>query len=167
MSEDKEQWEKVIEYEIRFYLNIEEYKNELIDRYYESQMIRFPVTQFDEDLGRIYLYCPRTETQAIRRIEGKELIIKLLKRATKRYHRLNNAFSQLTDDEINIISMLYLEGTDHLPKDFIARQLGLKNAKNLDVAKERILNKLLASYEKERPEIDEDEESIKELRYDT
>jgi hypothetical protein len=55
---NREKWEKVIEHELDFYINIQAYENELVERYYESQMIKYPSTVFDEDQGTVYLSGP-------------------------------------------------------------------------------------------------------------
>jgi hypothetical protein len=143
-----EKWEKVIEYELNFYANIQEYEDRLLEQLYESQVIHYPVTTFDEDLGRVYRSCPGTEDQALYRIEVRESIEALLKRAVKRINRLNNALAQLKEDELDIISIYYFEkGLSDLRK---ARTLGFGTVKQFTDKKEKILKKLFSIYEKER-----------------
>lgn len=148
-----EHWEKIIEYEIEFFVNIDEYESRLREWYYESQLIQYPVAVYDEGTGQIYHRCPGTEAQALSRIESKELLESRLKQADKRWKRLNNAFKQLTDKEINLVSFLYFEETKHIPKSIAAGVLGYSTVRNMMTAKERILKKLFAIYEKDRREL--------------
>lgn len=143
-----EKWEKVIEYELEFYANIQEYEDRLLRQLYESQMIQYPGTVFDEEQGKIYLAGPNTEEQALYRIEARESIESLLKKAVKRINRLNNALAQLKEYELNIISIYYFEkGLSDIHK---ARTLGFRTLKQFMDEKELILKKLFAMYEEER-----------------
>jgi hypothetical protein len=143
-----EKWEKVIEYELEFYANIQEYEDRLLRQLYESQMIQYPGTVFDEEQGRIYLAGPNTEEQALYRIEARESIEALLKKAVKRINRLNNALAQLKEYELDIISIYYFEkGLSDIRK---ARTLGFRTLKPFMEEKEIILKKLFAMYEEER-----------------
>jgi hypothetical protein len=149
-----EKWENVIEYELDFYFNIQEYEDNLMERYYESQVIHYPVTVFDEDQGRVYLAGRDTEDQAIYRMEVKESIIALLRKAVKRITRLNNAISQLNEDEQDIIWMFYLERD--MPELHMARTLGYRTQKEFMKEKEKVLKKLFRIYEKERMQVHQD-----------
>lgn len=143
-----EQWEKIIESEIQFYLNVQEYENDLLNRYYESQVIHVPVTTYDEDLGRVYLSCPTTEEQVISRMESKAAIENLLRRAAGRINRLNRALAQLTPEELDVISVYYFEGfTSELR---MARTLGFKTVKDFIREKDRVLKKVFECYQEER-----------------
>jgi hypothetical protein len=143
-----EQWEKVIEYELEFYVNIQEYEDKWLERLYESQMIRYPTTTFDEEGGRVYLSCPNTEDQALARIEARESIEALLKKAVKRINRLNNALAKLNEEEQDIISIFYFERD--LSELHIGRTLGFRTRKEFMDKKEMVLKKLFSMYEKER-----------------
>lgn len=147
-SYTKEQWEKVIEHELNFYVNIQEWEDKLLEGYYESQMIRYPVTTFDEEVGRVYLSCPTTEEQALYRIQVKESVQALLKKAVKRINRLNNALAQLNEHEQDIISSFYFERD--LPELYMARSLGYSTKRAFLEEKQKVLKKLYAIYEKER-----------------
>lgn len=144
----REKWEKVIEHELDFYINIQAYENELVERYYESQMIKYPSTVFDEDQGTVYLSGPNTEDQALYRMEVKEAIQNLLRKAVKRINRLNNAIAQLEEIEQDIISMFYLERD--LTELQMARTLGFRTRNEFLKKKEAALRKLFAIYEQER-----------------
>ena len=74
--------ESIIEYEIQFYLKYPEYVADIRDRITENELdIKVPITRYDE-MG-IYIYCPSTESQAIRRIEVRESLENALKRMKK------------------------------------------------------------------------------------
>lgn len=144
-----EYWEKVIEHELEFYANIRTYEEELLDRLRENEMsFQYPVTIFDEVEGRVYRACAGTEEQALSRIEKRESIETLLKKAAKRINRLNNAITQLDELEQDIISIFYLE--KDLSELHMVRLLGFRTRKEFLLKKEQALKKLFSIYEKER-----------------
>lgn len=145
-----EHWEKVIEYELEFYVNIQEYEDKCLERLYESQVIHYPTTIFDEEGGKVYLSCPTTEEQAIARIEARESIEALLKKAVKRINRLNNALAQLSKEEQDVISLFCFE--KDVSELHMARMLGFRTKTEFVKEKERVLKKLFSVYEKERSE---------------
>lgn len=149
-----EKWEKVIEHELEFYSNIQQYENGLLERYYESQTIHYPTTVFDEEGGRVFLSCPGTEDQAIARMEAKTAIEALLRKAVKRINRLNRALAQLDKTEMDIISIFYIE--KGLSELHMARTLEYRSRKELMNEKTAVLKKLFAIYEKEREEADKE-----------
>lgn len=149
----EEHWEKVIEHEIEFYVNIQQYEDRWMGRLYESQAIHYPTTTFDEEVGRVYLSCPGTEEQAIARIEARESIEALLKKAAKRINRLNNALAQLNEREKDIISIFYFERASEL---HMVRTLGYSTKNEFVKEKERVLKKLFSIYEKERMQANEE-----------
>lgn len=147
-----EQWEKIIEYELEFYSNIQQYEDRLLERYYESQAIHYPTTVFDEDSGKVYLTCPGTEEQAIARMEAKAAIEGILRKAVKRINRLNRALAQLEKDELDIISIFYIERD--LSELHMARTFGFRTKKEFMDRKTKVLKKLFAMYVKERKEVE-------------
>jgi len=158
-----EHWERVIEHELDFYFNIQEYENKLLERFYESQMIQYPVTVFDEEQGRVYLAGPNTEDQALYRIETKKSIEALLKKAVKRITRLNNALSQLDELKLDVITLFYLDRD--LSELHMARTLEFRTKKEFMKKKEKVLKKLFSIYEKERANTVRDfNRSLKEER---
>jgi hypothetical protein len=140
-----EQWEKLIEQEIFFYLNFQEYEAEIKERLLENELdIQYPVTRFDAVAGRIYRYCPSTEEQALKRIEVREALTSLLERAKKRVERFWRAYNQLTENEQKLIYYTYFEP--------IYTDLGFKSTKELHQARQEVLKKMLRFYEREREE---------------
>ncbi|MEH7440472.1 hypothetical protein V7182_23780 [Neobacillus drentensis] len=158
-----EKWERIIEHELHFYINIQEYENKLLERLYESQRIQYPGTIFDEEEGRVYLSGPNTEDQALYRMEVRESIEALLKKAVKRINRLNNALAQLSEKEQDVISIFYFERD--LPVLHMARTLGFSTQNEFMKKKETVLKKLFSIYEKERSDAHEDfRKALKEER---
>lgn len=155
-----EPWERVLEIEFEFYRNIQNYEDDLMDCYYRSQVIDYPVTKFDDVLG-VYLSCQRTEVQVMRRMESKAAIESILSRAVKRIKRLLDAIQKLEEKEQNVIWMFYIE--KDMPVIHLASYLNYRTKKEFMFDKDRILKKLFAIYEKERLEaIQEREEIAKE-----
>lgn len=150
-----EQWEKVIETELDFLYHSPEYEAELLDRLRENEMnIQYPVTHFDSEQGRIYRSCPGTEEQAIRRIEIREAIETIMAHMNKRIKRLSNAIHQLSEEEQDLISWVYIERDT--PEIYMARSLGFRTIKEFRKAKKQTLLKLLDIFEKERDERDKE-----------
>jgi hypothetical protein len=146
-----EQWENVIEQEIFFYLNFKEYEAEIHERLRENELdIQYPITRFDEVEGRIYRSCPSTEEQALKRIEVREALTAILERANKRIERLFRAYSQLTEEEQELIHYTYFEPiyTDYR----LAVILEFESTKELLQARQEALKKMLHFYESEREE---------------
>ncbi|MED4903963.1 hypothetical protein [Parageobacillus thermoglucosidasius] len=146
-----EQWEKLIEQEIFFYLNFQEYEAEIHERLLENELdIQYPITRFDEVEGRIYRCCPSTEEQALKRIEVREALTSLLERAKKRVERFVRAYNQLTENERELIYYTYFEPiyTDYR----LAVILDFKSTKELHQARQAVLKKMLRFYEREREE---------------
>jgi hypothetical protein len=144
-------WENVIVHELLFYANFKQYEAELKDRLKENDLdIKYPTTTFDEEQGRVYRSCPGTEEQAIRRIEVREAIESLHKRATKRMERLAKALQQLDDDEFEIISIAYLEG-DITEKNMV-RTARFRSKREFHDTKRKALLKMASFFEKDREE---------------
>ena len=146
-----EQWEKLIEQEIFFYLNFQEYEAEIKERLLENELdIQYPVTRFDAVAGRIYRYCPSTEEQALKRIEVREALTSLLERAKKRVERFVRAYNQLTKNEQELIHYTYFEPiyTDYR----LAAILKFESTEHLHQARQEVLKKMLRFYESEREE---------------
>lgn len=150
-----EQFEKVLELEIHFYLNFKQYEQEIYDRPQENEMnIHYPITIFDEEQGRIYRQCSGTEQQAIRRIEIRDSLNAILEKAKKRIARFQNAYSQLSDDEKDIVFYTYF---DESYKEFqLTRILGLKSVKDLHREQKNVLKKLYKIYNKEREDYEKE-----------
>lgn len=146
-----EQWENIMENELDFLYHSPKYEAELKERLYENELsIQYPVTHFDSEQGRIYRSCPGTEEQAIRRIEVREAVEALLEHMNKRIKRLWNAIGQLSEEEQDIISWVYIErDTAEL---YMARLSGFRTVKDFRNAKQKALRKLLDIYQKEREE---------------
>lgn len=143
-----EQWEKVIEHEIQFCLRANEYESEIYELLQENELnIQWPVTNFDTEQGRVYLHCPSTEDQAIRRIEKKESLNALLKIATKRVERFVRAFQQLNEKEKDIITYTYFEPMQDREFKFV---MGIDQFKDIPKVRQHVLRKLFRIYEKER-----------------
>ncbi|EMI11241.1 hypothetical protein [Anoxybacillus gonensis] len=159
-----EQWEKLIEQEIFFYLNFQEYEAEIKERLLENELdIQYPVTRFDAVAGRIYRYCPTTEEQALKRVEVREALTSLLERAKKRIERLFRAYGQLTEEEQELIHYTYFEPfyTDYR----LAVILDFKSTKELRQARQEALKKMLRFYESEREERNKEfQQMVKEER---
>jgi hypothetical protein len=146
-----EQWEKIIEQEIFFYLNFKKYEAEIHERLLENELdIQYPVTRFDAVAGRIYRYCPTTEEQALKRIEVREALTSLLERAKKRVERFVRAYNQLTKNEQKLIYYTYFEPilTDYR----LAVILKFEGTEKLHQARQEALKKMLRFYEREREE---------------
>jgi hypothetical protein len=146
-----EQWEKIIEQEIFFYLNFKKYEAEIHERLLENELdIQYPVTRFDAVAGRIYRYCPTTEEQALKRIEVREALTSLLERAKKRVERFVRAYNQLTKNEQKLIYYTYFEPilTDYR----LAVILKFESTEQLHQARQEALKKMLRFYEREREE---------------
>lgn len=143
-----EQWENIIEYELQFYADFQKHYEDLQEKLYENELnIQYPITHFNPEEGRIHRSCPGTEEQAIRRIEVRESVEAAMKRIEKRINRLNNALSQLDEEEQNLIGYFYLDGT---PENYIKKIFGFSNMKELHKAKREALLKVYKIYEKER-----------------
>ena len=147
--------EKVIEYEINFYLNFKNYEQEIYDRLEENELnIQYPITIFDEEQGRVYRECPGTEQQAIRRIEVRDSLNAILEKAKKRITRFQNAYSQLSEDEKDIVYYTYF---DEPYEEFqLTRILGLKSVKDLREERKNVLKKLYKIYNKEREDYEKE-----------
>jgi hypothetical protein len=146
-----EQWENIIIHELLFYANFKQFEDELKDRLLENDLdIKYPTTTFDEEQGRVYLSCPGTEEQALRRIEVREAIESIHKRAKKRIERLVNALNQLDEDEFIIISEVYIEG--EMTEMELIRTMGFQNKNEFHEAKRRALLKIVSFFEVEREE---------------
>lgn len=148
-----EQWENVIEHEIEFYNNYPIFKEDLMEQLYRSQIIRYPVTIFDEHQGRVYFSNQRTEDQAFRRIEVKEAIESLLNKAQKRIQRFFNAVDQLDELEQDIIWDFYI--LKDMPVNRLPRFHGFRTKNDFMKAKQKALKKLFEIYQKDRPENEE------------
>lgn len=144
-----EQWERIIEIEIDYYVNVQKYENELLERYYESQIIRMPSTLFNEEEGIMYIKSCSTEDQALYRMEMQELTKRLIQQIINRVNRLGRALEHLTDDEMDIISICYLENSE-LSGLQMARSLGYRTLKEFAKEKDRVLRKLYTWYIEDR-----------------
>jgi hypothetical protein len=144
-----EHWERIIELEIDFYLNVQKKENELLERYYESQLISIPSTIFSEDEGIMYIAGRSTEDQAIYRLEMKERIEALFKQVIQRVQRLFKSFQHLTDDEMDIISISYLEDS-RLSELQMAKTLGYRTRNEFLKSKYLALKKLYEWYVQDR-----------------
>jgi hypothetical protein len=154
-----EQWEKIIEHEIKFYASFPEYENDLKSRLKENNYIRYPTTRFDGDTGRIYFSSrPWTEEQVINRIEVQEAIESLLSRAQKRIERLANALGQLNDEEFDLISSVYL---DEHPKGMKLHHFaGFRIDAEFQRARRKVLSKMFSIYQKERAHLEDEWEQL-------
>jgi hypothetical protein len=158
-----EQWEKAIETELDFLYHSPEYEAELLDRLRENELnIQYPVTHFDSEQGRIYRSCPGTEEQAIRRIEIREAIEAIMVHMNKRIKRMSNAIHQLSEEEQDLISRVYIERDT--PEIYMARSLGFRTIREFRKAKQQALLKLLKIFEKERDERDKEFKEFQKVR---
>lgn len=106
----EEHWERIIENEIFFYINFDNHKASLEGFLHELEYeFDYPGTHYDHELGIIRMKSIDVENQAIRRIEKKEGLEKLLVRAEKRKERFENIYKQLNQAEKNVIRLLYFE----------------------------------------------------------
>lgn len=144
-----EHWERIIELEIDYYLNVQKYENELLERYHESQVIPIPSTLFLGDEGRMYMAGRSTEDQALYRLSMKAHFEKLLKQMINRVNRLGRALKHLTENEVDVISIYYLEDC-RLSDLQMARSVGFRTAKNFLKEKDRVLRKLYDWYMQDR-----------------
>ncbi|MGV3465554.1 MAG: hypothetical protein ACO1OT_09710, partial [Heyndrickxia sp.] len=129
--------ESIIEREIEFYLKAPQYVADIKDRLKENELdIQWPMTRFEE--GRIYFYSPRTDVQAIKRIEVRDSLAKALERVKERTKRLENALKQLSDDEdgFDLIWLFYFKKMDEYK---ISRLLGFKSVKDMQKARDKAL----------------------------
>jgi hypothetical protein len=147
----KEQWTKIIENEIDFILNFEKYEEEVNELLLENELnIQYPVTRFDSEEGRMYRSCPDTETQALYRIEKRESLNSLIEHGKKRISRFFRAYNKLNDDEWDLIYYTYFE---RIYKDNrLIKVLDYKSIKDLQKAREKVLEKLMDFYDADRIE---------------
>lgn len=149
----REHWESVIENELDFLYYAPKYEAEINELLIENELdIQLPVTRFDEEQGRIYIHCPGTEVQALRRIEREEALTKGLERLSKRTDRMWNALSQLSEEDRDLIIWVYIE-RDGTPERYIASSSGFRTIAEYQKAKKNILLKLLKIYEDERKDL--------------
>ena len=53
---DEARWERIVEYEINFYLHYPKYRREIQDRLIENELnIQYPSIIFDQQLGQVYV----------------------------------------------------------------------------------------------------------------
>lgn len=145
-----ERWENVVEHEIQFYLNFSEYETEIKERLLENELdIQLPTTIFDEELGRVYIRCPSTEDQALKRIEVRDSLNALLEKGKKRAERVLRSYYSLSDHEQEIIFYTYFEPLSD--REF-SHYLSVRPMKNIPKVKQRALRELFRIYEKDRAE---------------
>jgi hypothetical protein len=144
-----EHWERIIELEIDYYLSVKNHENELLDRYYESQLISIPSTLFLENEGIMCIRGRSVEDQVIYKLEMKERIEGLLNQVIKRINRLSSSFKHLTKDEMHLISIYYLEDSDLSDKQ-MAKTLGYLTTNEFLKKKNLALKKLYRWYVQDR-----------------
>lgn len=148
--EANEKWYHLIELEIYFYKNYQQYRAEIEEKLKESTYIKFPVSHYTE-LGISY-GCPGPEDQAITRILKREHFEHMMEQAKKRIERLVNAYQQLSDIQQQVIDLYYfspLRGTQAQ----IARVVGLR-IKEFDKTRIQALKDMYKIYSDERKDED-------------
>src|SRR5690606_17375478 len=143
--------------EFRFFMESDERLKSLDNSLRENGLsIQYPVTRFDQELGRIYRYCPSTEEQALRRIEVKERIELEKKRIKKRNERLLRVFEKLDEFEKGVIwhcFMVPFMGAKHMEiTNKIPNPTSEFNQNELEKVKKSAILKIFKAYEEEREE---------------
>lgn len=144
----KERWEKRVEHEIAFILNVEQYEADLKDMIEENEQdYSIPVTHYREDIGWGSISCISVENQAIQRIEKREALKASLERLYERRNRFMRVFNSLDEDDHDLIDLTYFsQGFDD---ESIGRILGIRKTVVKKV-REKVLKKMLELFEIER-----------------
>lgn len=142
---DSEKWDDTsfVVLELEFYQKKYEHLQDIEDRQQEieSECYSLPIGYIDDQTGEYRVSGGTVENQVIKKIETEQALNKLKERVIDRCNRFETAFLQLSEEEQDLISYVYLDDSP-LTVAVQARLLGYQNVNEFRIAERKALKNL-------------------------